>query len=188
LVVNEPADVSRAQVLTDKGTNRKAFLEGEVDKYTWQDTGSSFGLSDLLAGYLLGQLEQREKSLAKRKRLFDAYMDGLTPLVRSAGISLPKVPPDCEPAYHMFYLLLATPASRNRALKELRERGINATFHFVPLHSSVGGEKYGVRSTELPVTDDVSQRLIRLPFHNALTDQDVDRVVSELTDVLSTTT
>ena len=188
LVINDAADVARAQVLTDKGTNRKAFFEGQVDKYSWQDTGSSFGLSDLLAGYLLGQLEQREQSLAKRKRLFDAYMDGLTPLVDSAGISLPQIPPDCAPAYHMFYLLMPTPSSRTRALQELRQRGVNATFHYVPLHSSVGGQKYGVRSTELPVTDDVSQRLIRLPFHNALTDQDVERVVTELADVLSTTT
>jgi dTDP-4-amino-4,6-dideoxygalactose transaminase len=188
LVVNDAGDKGRAQVLTDKGTNRKAFFEGEVDKYTWQDTGSSFGLSDLLAGYLLGQLERKEASLAKRKRIFDAYMAGLSPVAADYGISLPKMPPNCIPAYHMFYLLMPTPASRNRVLQELRGRGVNATFHYVPLHSSIGGQKYAVRSTELPVTDDISQRLIRLPYHNALTDDDVDRVLSEVTDVLSITT
>jgi dTDP-4-amino-4,6-dideoxygalactose transaminase len=184
LVVNESRDSDRAQVLTDKGTNRRAFLEGEVDKYSWQDIGSSFGLSDLLAGYLLGQLERREESLAKRKRIFDAYMAGLFPVAADYGIALPQTPPDCTPAYHMFYLLMPTPASRNRALQELRQRGVNATFHYVPLHSSIGGQKYAVRSTELPVTDNISQRLIRLPYHNALTDDEVDRVLREVRSVV----
>jgi dTDP-4-amino-4,6-dideoxygalactose transaminase len=188
LVLNDGADASRAHVLTDKGTNRRAFFEGEVDKYTWQDIGSSFGLSDLLAGYLLGQLEQKDKSLAKRKHIFDRYAEGLSPIADDFGITLPRMPPDCVPAYHMFYLLMPSPAARNQALKELRDRGINATFHYVPLHSSVGGMKYAVRSTELPVTDDISQRLMRLPYHNALTDDDVDRVLSEMTEVLSITT
>ena len=184
LVVHDVADKSRAQVLTDKGTNRKAFLEGEVDKYSWQDTGSSFGMSDLLAGYLLGQLEQKDKSLAKRRHIFDRYQAGLEPLASDLGIRLPQIPPDCVPGYHMFYLLMPNPTSRNQTLHELRQRGINATFHYVPLHSSTGGQKYAIRPTELPVTDSISQRLIRLPYYNSLTDEDVDRVLSEVTSIV----
>lgn len=188
LVVNEARDVDRARVLTDKGTNRKAFFDGEVDKYSWQDIGSSFGLSDLLAGYLLGQLEQRSKILARRKRIFDAYIEGLGHLVRERGIRLPEVPQGAVPAYHLFYILMPNPESRSKALKELESRGVRATFHYVPLHTSPGAARFSARSVELPVTDSVSQRLIRLPFHNALTDQDVETVVEVASDVVRTST
>ena len=188
LVVNEEDDSARAQVLTDKGTNRRAFLNGEVDKYSWQDIGSSFGLSDMLAGYLLGQLEQRERSLARRKHVFDSYMEGLAPMVMEAGIRLPEIPPDAVPAYHLFYILMPDAESRSKALKDLRSRGVNATFHYVPLHSSVGASRFSARTTDLPVTDSVSQRLIRLPFHNALSDDDIETVITVTKDVVTAST
>ena len=184
LIINDEADVSRAHVLSDKGTNRKAFFEGKVDKYSWQDMGSSFGLSDLLAGYLLGQLEQRETVLERRRHVFDTYMNAFAPLQDELGIRVPAVPDGSVPGYHMFFLLLPTTNSRPKILNGLRERGISATFHYVPLHSSVGGQKYAPRWRDLPVTDSVSQRLIRLPFHNELTDQDLDRVVTVTTEVI----
>jgi dTDP-4-amino-4,6-dideoxygalactose transaminase len=184
LIINDEADVSRAHVLNDKGTNRKAFFEGQVDKYSWQDMGSSFGLSDLLAGYLLGQLEQRDRVLARRRHVFDTYMTGFEPLQEEHGIRVPLVPPDAVPAYHMFFLLMPTEHSRTAVLSGLRERGVNATFHYVPLHSSVGGQKFATRWRELPVTDSVSQRLIRLPFHNQLSDDDLDRVITLTTEAI----
>lgn len=187
LIVNDETDVARAHVLNDKGTNRKAFFDGQVDKYSWQDMGSSFGLSDILAGYLLGQLEQQERVLALRRRVFDTYMSGFAPLQEELGIQVPVVPDDSVPGYHMFFLLVPTVGSRSRVLTGLRERGIHATFHYVPLHSSVGGQKFATRWRELPVTDSVSQRLIRLPFHNQLTDHDLDRVITLTTDVIRET-
>ena len=189
LIVNQAGDVDRARVLTDKGTNRKAFFAGEVDKYSWQDIGSSFGLSDLLAGYLLGQLEQRSQILTRRKHIFDSYISGLDHLVLERGIRLPEVPEGAVPAYHLFYILMPDPESRSRALKELKSRGVNATFHYVPLHTSAGAARFSARPPiELPVTDSVSQRLIRLPFHNALTDEDVETVVKATSDVVITST
>lgn len=187
LVVNDLSDVDRAHILNDKGTNRRAFFLGEVDKYSWQDIGSSFGLSDLLAGYLLGQLEQRDRILKMRKHVFDTYLGALEPLQDELGIRVPEVPEGSMPAYHMFYFLAPTAQSRPLILDRLRERGVNATFHYVPLHSSQGGRKFARRQRELPVTDDVSQRLIRLPFHNRLTDQDLERVVSETIDAIRMT-
>ena len=150
LIINDEADVSRAHVLSDKGTNRKAFFEGKVDKYSWQDMGSSFGLSDLLAGYLLGQLEQRETVLERRRHVFDTYMNAFAPLQDELGVRVPVVPVGSVPGYHMFFLLLPTTSSRPRILNGLRDRGINATFHYVPLHSSVGGQKYAPRWRDLP--------------------------------------
>ena len=188
LVVNDPRDRQRAQVLADKGTNRQAFLEGEVDKYSWQDIGSSFGLSDMLAAFLLGQLEQREQRQARRKSIFDSYMTALAPLVSHTGIRLPRIPQDCVPAYHMFYVLLPDVASRNEALRSLRAQGVNATFHYVPLHSSRGGRQFSEKDQNLPITDDISGRLLRLPLHNALTDDEINRVVDAATLVIEQVT
>jgi len=187
LVINDDADVSRAHVLNDKGTNRKAFFEGHVDKYSWQDMGSSFGLSDILAGYLLAQLEHKERVLQRRRHVFDTYMAGFAPLQDELGVRVPLVPDGSVPGYHMFFLLVPTANSRPTILKRLRDRGVNATFHYVPLHSSVGGQKFATRWRDLPVTDSVSHRLIRLPFHNELTDEDLDRVVTLTTEVIRET-
>ncbi|MDQ1603647.1 MAG: dTDP-4-amino-4,6-dideoxygalactose transaminase [Actinomycetota bacterium] len=180
LLVNEGRDVDRARVLYDKGTNRRAFFLGQVDKYSWMDTGSSFGLSDLLAGYLFGQLEQREVIQAKRRTVFDRYAAMLSPHVADRGISLPVVPPDRESAYHMFYVLLPDRATRDDALQGMRSLGVQPTFHYVPLHSSVGGRKVAARAVDCPVTDDISGRLMRLPFHNNLTEAQSERVVAAL--------
>jgi dTDP-4-amino-4,6-dideoxygalactose transaminase len=184
LVVNRGVDVDRAHVVYHKGTNRRAFLHGQVDKYSWQDTGSSFGLSDVLAAFLHGQLEQREAILAKRRRVFDRYRQLLAPAAPDLGLRLPHVPDDCEQAYHMFHVVLPDAAARNRALAALGERGVHATFHFVPLHSSPAGQRFAARPTACPVTDDLSARLLRLPFFTDLEDDEIDRVVETLLDVL----
>ncbi|HET6561683.1 MAG TPA: dTDP-4-amino-4,6-dideoxygalactose transaminase [Marmoricola sp.] len=176
LLLNDPADVDRARVLYDKGTNRRAFLLGQVDKYTWKDTGSSFGLSDVLAGYLLAQLEQRESIQGRRRAIHERYTELLAP---HAGelFELPAELPDRVSAYHMFYLLLPDRRRRGEVLEALRRSGVQATFHYVPLHSSDAGRLFSARATDCPVTDDVSGRLLRLPFWNDLPFEDVDYVV-----------
>ncbi|MGH3471562.1 MAG: dTDP-4-amino-4,6-dideoxygalactose transaminase [Nocardioidaceae bacterium] len=180
LVINEPQYVDRARVLYDKGTNRRAFFLGQVDKYSWKDTGSSFGLSDTLAAYLCAQLERHEVIQAKRKAVFDRYADLLAPHAAALGVRLPMVPPDCESAYHMYYLLLPDRRTRDSVLAGMRERGVQATFHYVPLHSSEAGRRFAARPTECPVSDDISGRLLRLPFYNNLTDAEAHRVVDAL--------
>jgi len=184
LLINREDDVARAHVLLHKGTNRRAFLLGQVDKYSWQDLGSSFGLCDLNAAYLLAQLEARRQILARRREVFDGYARRLEPHAAALGLGLPRVPPGDVPGYHLYYVLLPDQATRNRVMAAMRAAGVMATFHYVPLHSSPGGRRFAARPTACPVTDDISGRLIRLPFHNALSEQDVERVVSTLLKAL----
>jgi dTDP-4-amino-4,6-dideoxygalactose transaminase len=177
LVVNHEDDVGRAHVVYHKGTNRREFLLGEVDKYTWQDTGSSFGLADVLAAYLCAQLEEREKVLTKRGVAFERYRTLLEPDAERLGYRLPTIPPDREQAYHMFHVLLPDRETRNRVLAGMRERGVLATFHFVPLHDSPGGRRFAARELPCPVSERVSARLLRLPFYTDITEGEADEVV-----------
>lgn len=188
LLLNDPADVDRARVLYEKGTNRRAFLLGQVDKYSWQDTGSSFAIADVLAAYLLGQLEQRVTIQGKRRAVYEAYEQRLAPLQDSYGFRVAPRLPGRELAYHLFYVLLADHEQRNAVLERLRESGVQATFHYVPLHSSAAGRRFAAREVDCPVTTDVSGRLLRLPFHNNLTEDDVERVVGALLEAVSSTT
>lgn len=187
LLLNDAGDVDRARVLYDKGTNRRAFLLGQVDKYSWKDTGSSFGLADVLAAYLLAQLEKRDVIQAKRRRIHERYEEGLAPFADELGLELPVCPPDRESAYHMFYVLLPDRETRNRVLGSMREAGVVSTFHYVPLHSSDAGRTFTARPTECPVSDDVSGRLLRLPFFNDLSDSDVARVLEAFLSSLGAT-
>lgn len=184
LVLRDEGDVDRAHILYDKGTNRRQFFLGRVDKYSWQDTGSSFGMSDVSAAYLLAQLEQKEIVLAKRRAVFDAYVEHFSEVAPRLGLTLPSVPDDRSPAYHMFYLLCPSRSVRDTLLAGLAERGITGTFHYVPLHSAPGGRKFSSRQYDCPVTDDISGRLIRLPFHNALTTEDQERVAEAVVTIL----
>jgi dTDP-4-amino-4,6-dideoxygalactose transaminase len=184
LIVNDDQYTARAHVLYDKGTNRRAFMLGQVDKYSWQDIGSSFGLSEVLAAYLYAQLEQREVILAKRKAVSERYGRLLEPMADELSFQLPVVPPDHEPAYHMFYVLLSDRQTRDAVIDAMRKQGVQPTFHYVPLHSAPAGIKFAARPTECPVTDDVSGRLLRLPFHNNLAIEDVERVVNVFREAL----
>ena len=180
LVVEDTADVDRAWVHYDKGTDRQAFFLGQVDKYSWRDNGSSFGLADPLAAILMSQLEQRESIQARRRAVFERYLAGLTPYADELGLGLPHVPDDCVPAYHLFHVLLPHAAMRRAVMSDLKAKGIGTAFHYVPLHDSDGGLRFAARPTECPVSSDVSGRLLRLPFHNQLTAEDCDRVVETL--------
>ncbi|MEI2714565.1 MAG: dTDP-4-amino-4,6-dideoxygalactose transaminase [Nocardioides sp.] len=177
LVVRDEADVARAWICYDKGTDRQAFLQGQIDKYSWRDTGSSFGMADTLAASLVAQLRAREWVQEKRRGIFEGYLARLGPLVDDLGVTLPHVPADCLPAYHLFHVLLPEAERRREVMGAMKADGVNTTFHYVPLHDSDGGRAFAARPTECPVTTDVSSRLVRLPFHHHLTDTDLDRVV-----------
>ena len=191
LVINDPAYVDQAHVLLDKGTNRRQFLEGQTDKYTWQGHGSSFGLSDLLAAFLLAQLERATEIMAKRRRVHQNYLALLGPDAARLGVSLPYERPGDQPADHMFYVLLPHAGQRAEVIAAMRERGVNPTFHYVPLHSAPGADVLADRHQPCPVTDDISARLLRLPFYNDLTLAQQERVVTvfvEAMEKLSVTT
>lgn len=187
LLVNNPDDLPRSWVVYDKGTDRQAFLRGMIDKYSWRDIGSSFGLSDVLAAYLYGQLEQSEIIQAKRRAVYERYTLALAPHADELDFQLPVVPDHCEPAYHLFHMLLSDHDTRTRVMDDLRREGIHTTFHYVPLHSSDAGRKYAARDDDCPVTDDLSGRLLRLPFYNNLTEGETDRVVDALVRSLKDT-
>jgi dTDP-4-amino-4,6-dideoxygalactose transaminase len=180
LVLNTPDDVEAAHILLDKGTNRKAFFDGAVDKYTWQGLGSSFGLSDILAAFLTAQLEEADLIRSRRRRLHLEYRSSLTPMADRLGLELPYEPATATPADHMFYVLLESAAARSQVIDSMRRDGVNPTFHYVPLHSSPAGIRFSDGESACPVTDDISARLFRLPFYNDMTSGDVERVVTSL--------
>ena len=180
LVVQDPELIERAEIIREKGTNRSKFFRGQVDKYTWIEAGSSFLPSELVAAYLLAQLENAASILARRREIFARYSTRLAPLEAEGFLRLPRVPSECEPNGHLFYILLPNEALRDALLASLNEAGVNAVFHYVPLHESPAGRRFGRVSGDLSVTESVSRRLLRLPCHLQLTDAQVDRVVAEI--------
>lgn len=168
LLINDPALVGRAEIIREKGTNRSRFFRGQIDKYTWVDLGSSFLPSDLLAAILLAQLEQRQEIQGHRKRIWEGYHEGLRDWASAHGVTQPHVPEHCEQAYHMYYLLLRDLDHRTAFIDHLRGRGIASAFHYQPLHLSEMGRGFGGHPGQCPVTESVSDRLVRLPFFNAL--------------------
>ena len=179
-VTDDPGLIQRAEIVREKGTNRPQFFRGEVDKYTWVDIGSSYLPSDLLAAFLYAQLEHMDEITAKRQAIYDGYYQGLEPLAAQGLLTLPTIPAHCEPNYHMFYMLVADLETRSRLLAYLKRRDIHAVFHYVPLHTSPVGQKMGYEAGMLPVTEALSERLIRLPFFYELTDSEVTRVVETI--------
>ena len=180
LLINEPALLERAEIIREKGTNRSRFFRGQVDKYTWVDIGSSYLPSDMLAAFLYAQLEQRVKIQLHRKQVWEIYDAALKDWAVAHGVQLPAVPDHCEQAYHMFYMLLPTLELRQRLISYLRERGIYSVFHYLPLHLSDMGRHFGGREGDCPVTERVSDQLIRLPFHNALTSSEQEIVIDAI--------
>ena len=168
LLINDPQYVERAEIVREKGTNRSRFFRGQVDKYTWVDLGSSYLPSDLLAAYLFAQLEAKEHVLAQRKQVFEYYAEHLQDWAQANDVHLPIVPPYCEQSYHMFYMLLPSLEKRQELIAHLKSKGILSVFHYLPLHLSPMGRKWGYQEGDCPVTEDVSDRLVRLPFYNEL--------------------
>ena len=180
LLVNRPDLSVRAEILREKGTDRSRFLRGQVDKYTWQDIGSSFLPSDLLAAMLLAQLEGAGPITLARVAAWDRYHALLAPLQADGLLERTVVPPDCEHNGHLYYVLLPAAVDRTRLLAEMREAGVTCTFHYVPLHSAPAGLRLGRAHGELPVTDDRAARLVRLPMWVGLGESDQQRVVDTL--------
>lgn len=176
LLINEERWSQRAEIIREKGTNRSQFLRGVVDKYTWVDIGSSYLPSDLLAAYLYAQLEELETIQAKRGAIFDAYYAQLAHLEEKGLLRRPVTPPQSTPNYHMFYILLNDLDCRDRLMQSLRDEGIHAVFHYQPLHLSGMGQRFASSARALPVTEDLSERLLRLPLFFDLSLDDVARV------------
>jgi dTDP-4-amino-4,6-dideoxygalactose transaminase len=180
LCVNDEAFLERAEVLRDKGTNRRSFLRGEVDKYTWVDVGSSYVPSELQAAMLLAQLEAMDDLTAEREALAGAYRERLVPLERAGLVQLLQTPAEARSNHHLCPVLLPSPAQRDRVMAALAADGIGATFHYVPLHHSPMGRRLGLDRRPLPHTDDCAARLLRLPLYTGLSIDDVDYVVERL--------
>jgi dTDP-4-amino-4,6-dideoxygalactose transaminase len=180
LIINDPQYIERAEIIREKGTNRSRFFRGQVDKYTWVDIGSSFLPSDILAAFLYSQLEARERIQSRRREIWTYYLEHLDDWARDNDVRLPIVPEHCEQSYHLFYLLMPSLEDRQALIEHLRSRGILSVFHYLPLHLSDMGRKFGGHEGDCPVTKHVSDRLLRLPFYYDLTEADLARVVATI--------
>jgi dTDP-4-amino-4,6-dideoxygalactose transaminase len=180
LLINDPEYVERAEIIREKGTDRSKFFRGQVDKYTWVDVGSSYLPSDALAAFLFAQLEERESIQAKRRRIWEIYDASLRDWVADCGITLPTVPDHVDQAYHMYYMLLPDEGTRDALSAHLKEHGMMAVFHYLPLNTSKMGLHFGGKVGGCPVTEDISARLLRLPFYNSITEQQQQEVVAAM--------
>jgi dTDP-4-amino-4,6-dideoxygalactose transaminase len=180
LLLNDPRYVERAEIIREKGTNRSRFFRGQVDKYTWVDIGSSYLPSDVLAAFLLAQLEVRDLIQARRRHIWERYHAALAPWAAEHGARRPIVPAHCEQAYHMYYLILPSLAARMALIAHLKAQRILSVFHYLPLHLSDMGQQFGGRVGDCPVTERVSDCLLRLPFYNTLAEDDQDRVIAAI--------
>ena len=180
LLINDPRLVERAEVIREKGTNRSRFFRGQIDKYTWVDLGSSYLPSDMLAAYLLAQFEHADEIQARRSQIWHGYHTGLSAWAAQHGVRLPVVPAGLEQSFHMYYLLLPSLKARSALIAHLKRQGILAVFHYLPLHLSDMGRRYGGIAGDCPVTEDVADRLLRLPFHYHLAPSEQEEVIAAL--------
>jgi len=180
VLINDPTLIERAEILREKGTNRSRFFRGQVDKYTWVDVGSSYLPSDILAAFLYAQLEARVQIQASRKRIWEFYENTLQDWAAASQVRLPIVPEYCEQPYHMYYLLAPSLEYRTALIGYLKSKSILSVFHYLPLHLSEMGLKFGGRPGDCPVVERVSDQLLRLPFYNTLTEGEQMDVVEAL--------
>lgn len=180
LLINEARFIERAEIIREKGTNRARFFRGQVDKYSWVDLGSSYLMSDVLAAFLYAQLEVWESIQAKRRAVWQRYQTELSPWCAQQGVRQPVVPAHCEQAHHMYYLLLPSLEHRTALIAHLKARGIHAVFHYLPLHLSEFAARWGGKTGDCPVTEGVSDRLLRLPFFNSITDDQQEIVIQAM--------
>lgn len=180
LVINDATLIERAEILREKGTDRAKFFKGLVDKYTWVDVGSSYVISDILAGYLLAQLEVSEEIQRKREDVWRRYQDSLQQWAGEQNVRIPFVPEECDQAYHMFYLIMPTERDRDEFIEYMREANIMAVFHYLPLHESPKGISIGRAPLGCVRSEDISRRLVRLPFYNDLNEAVQLRVIESV--------
>jgi dTDP-4-amino-4,6-dideoxygalactose transaminase len=177
LLINNPEFKERAEIIREKGTDRSRFFRGEVDKYGWVDVGSSYLPSEILAAILYAQIEARDQILFNRKRIWNFYYDNLRDWAVDHDIRLPLVPSYCEQTYNTFYLLLNSFEERQNLINHLKAHGISSVFHYLPLHLSNMGRRFGGKEGDCPVTESISDRLLRLPLYKQLEDRDLKRIV-----------
>jgi len=177
LVVNDPSLVERAEVIRDRGTNRGKFFRREADRYQWVDLGSNYALSEINAAILLFQLENRERIQARRKMIWERYRDSLDAWAKCTGSTLPHVPSDCIPSYHIFYILFPERQIRDSLIDKLAEKKISCLSHYSPLHLSLAGKKLGYKEGDCPVAESLSERLLRLPLFFDLKTEDQTRII-----------
>ncbi|UZQ56019.1 dTDP-4-amino-4,6-dideoxygalactose transaminase [Trichothermofontia sichuanensis B231] len=180
LLINNMEYADRAEIIREKGTNRSLFYRGQVDKYTWMDIGSSYLPSGILAAFLYAQLENYQRIQEKRRQIWQFYYENLCDWAEDHQVKLPTIPEHCEQAYHMFYMLLPSLDLRQALIAHLKSKNISSVFHYLPLHLSQMGRKFGGSQGDCPVTESVSDRLLRLPFYNELTESDQARVIESI--------
>jgi dTDP-4-amino-4,6-dideoxygalactose transaminase len=186
LCLNTPELVERAEIIRDKGTNRRKFLRGQVDKYTWVDVGSSYVPSEICSAFLFAQLEMLDVISQRRRAIYQRYRQLLKPLEGKGWLRLPQVPEDCQSNWHLMYIILPDEQVRDSLMRHLNEHGINAVIHYVPLHSSPMGQKFGYHPEQLPVTEDLSSRLLRLPMYYDISESEQQTVAGQVADFLAT--
>lgn len=182
LLVNDEPFIERAEIIREKGTNRSKFFRGQVDKYTWVDAGSSYLPSDIIAAFLYAQMENAEQIIAKRNQIYAWYRDALRPLADQGVLQLPCILEDCCSNGHIFYVITRSLEERTKLADFLKARGILAVFHYVPLHSSPAGKKYGKACGKMDVTDRISDCLLRLPLYYEMKEEDVFFVAEKIND------
>jgi len=182
IVINNPKMLERAEIIREKGTNRSKFFRGEVNKYTWVDIGSSYLPSEVLAAYLYAQLEKAEEINEKRLMIWQRYWEGLKPLQEKELLRMPIASPGCEHNAHMFYIILRSKNERDGLMNHLRDYQIGAVFHYIPLHISPMGMKFGYKKGDLPISEEISSRLLRLPFYNELSIKEQNYVINKIFD------
>jgi dTDP-4-amino-4,6-dideoxygalactose transaminase len=182
LLINDPMYILRAEIIREKGTNRSNFFRGQVDKYTWVDLGSSYLPSELLAAFLHCQFEHKDEIQNRRKKIWQIYMRELNDWAEQNNVRLPIIPEHVQQSYHMFYLLMPSLDARQSFLSYLRSRGILALHHYLPLHLSDMGRSFGGHESSCPVTESVSDRLVRLPFFSELAEEDQQFVISSINE------
>ena len=185
LCLNDPKLVERAEILRDRGTNRQKFLRGQTDKYTWVDVGSAYAPSEICSAFLYAQLEMMDMIAERRRSRYANYQTALAPLEASGVVQLPAAPPGCHGNAHIFWIILRDQPTRDALIDSLRADGILAVFHYVPLHSSPMGKSFGYQPEDLPVTENLSGRLLRLPLYHELTEAQQQRVIDHVVRFLT---
>jgi dTDP-4-amino-4,6-dideoxygalactose transaminase len=183
LCINNPEMIERAEIIRDKGTNRQRFFRGEVDKYTWVDVGSSYVPSEICSAFLYAQLEEMDRISLRRREIYQNYRRALKPLEAEGLLRLPVIPEDCDSNYHLFYVILPTGLKRDEALEQMRNDGVRSVFHYVPLHNSPKGKEL-VGELVLPVTEELSARLLRMPMYFNLSTEEQEKAVTSLVNAL----
>ena len=185
LLINDKSLVERAEILREKGTDRSRFFRGLVDKYTWKDIGSSFLPGELIAAFLYAQLEEAENITAKRMLIWNSYHQAFSKAESAGLIRRPVIPIECKHNAHMYYLIVPSAQIRNSVLEKLMHQGVNAIFHYVPLHSAIAGQKFGRSDSDMSITNEVSSQIIRLPLWIGMNEIKIDYVVSSVFNALT---